>query len=39
MNEQEYALISKPFAELEDPREAMNQRHKFIDILVIATSW
>jgi predicted transposase YbfD/YdcC len=36
MNEQEYALISKPFAELEDPREAMNQRHKFIDILVIA---
>lgn len=35
MNEQEYALLGAPFAELEDPREAMNQRHKFIDILVI----
>lgn len=36
MNEQDYALIGKPFAELEDPRAEMNQRHKFIDILVIA---
>lgn len=36
MNEQDYALIGAPFAELEDPRQAMNQRHKFIDILVIA---
>ena len=36
MNEQDYALIGKPFAELEDPRDEMNQRHKFIDILVIA---
>lgn len=36
MNGQEYALLGVPFAELEDPREAMNQRHKFIDILVIA---
>jgi predicted transposase YbfD/YdcC len=36
MNGQEYALLGVPFAELEDPREAMNQGHKFIDILVIA---
>lgn len=36
MNEQDYALLGAPFAELTDPREAMNQRHKFIDIRVIA---
>lgn len=36
MNEQDYALIGAPFADLEDPRQEMNQRHKFIDILVIA---
>ena len=36
MNEQDYALIGAPFAELEDPREAMNQRHKFMELLVIA---
>jgi predicted transposase YbfD/YdcC len=36
MSEQNYALIGEPFAEVKDPREAMNQRHKFIDMLVIA---
>lgn len=36
MHERDHALLGAPFAELEDPREAMNQRHKFIDILVIA---
>jgi predicted transposase YbfD/YdcC len=44
MNEQQHVLVAGngpevmggPFAELTDPRQAMNQRHKFIDILVIA---
>jgi predicted transposase YbfD/YdcC len=36
MNEQDDTLLGAPFAELADPRETMNQRHKFIDILVIA---
>jgi predicted transposase YbfD/YdcC len=35
-SKQDYALIGAPFAELKDPRQAMNQLHKFIDILVIA---
>jgi hypothetical protein len=36
MNEQDYALLGAAFAELADLRETMNQRHKFIAILVIA---
>lgn len=36
MNGQDYALTGALFAELDDPRQEMNQRHKFIDILVIA---
>ena len=36
MNENENAWIGNAFAGLEDPRQAMNQRHKFVDVLVIA---
>jgi predicted transposase YbfD/YdcC len=36
MIEQDHTLLGAPFAELEDPRQAINQRHKFVDILVIA---
>lgn len=36
MNEHENAWIGKAFAGWEDPRQAMKQRHKFVDVLVIA---